>query len=321
MKLLLSLFLSLFIITSFAQKTKNVALGQYKYVQPPANMVLQQYKTFYVEPYSNADAAVKVRKECKITGFTKTSNQVEADFTVRHQVRPLSFTKPEYSKKSSTREKDGVKTTTTTHKYSGSCAYGITVKIYSTKNNELLYTTTWEGSWDITGKSTAGSSAAYTNYSNQKESKKRTYVKTGVKALNSRIDDELAYKDEIFVIKACQVKAKKYNYDDYNGAVETLKLYLNEADKAAKSEALGNAIKLWESEIPNADLESKKARINKKVLAGAHYNIGLAHFVMYNYEEAKAALEKALEYDSVSMYHKPLIKECEKQIPRKVNLK
>ena len=46
---------------SFAQKTKNVALGQYKYVQPPANMVLQQYKTFYVEPYSNADAAVKVR--------------------------------------------------------------------------------------------------------------------------------------------------------------------------------------------------------------------------------------------------------------------
>ena len=101
-----------------------------------------------------------------------------------------------------------------------------------------------------------------------------------------------------------------------------LTTFKNAADKETRNTEINNAIKFWEAEIPNADLESKKARINKKVLAGAYFNIGLANFMLYNYEKAKEAFVTAQKYEkSVTAMHKQLIRECDKQIPRKANLK
>ena len=320
--------LSLFILIGLgfslsAQKTKTNSCGTYEYIQPPSNMVLQEFSTFYVEPSASAEKLHLIKNNCKLTGFTQTTNEVEADFIVKHTVYNIVFNPYEYSKKSSTStSKDGVKTTTVTHTYSGGYNYNMLFKIYSRENNELIYSTDYHKSATISKQSTKSATVAYNAYKGQKTKTKNGYVSEGVRALNVKVNEQLCYTNKRCLIKGIEVKAKKFNYDDYNKGMLILTTFKNAADKETRNTEINNAIKFWEAEIPNADLESKKARINKKVLAGAYFNIGLANFMLYNYEKAKEAFVTAQKYDkSVTAMHKKLISECDKQIPRKANLK
>jgi hypothetical protein len=320
--------LSLFILIGLgfsliAQKTKTASCGRYEYVQPPSNMVLQEFSTFYVEPSASAEKISTIKSNCKLTGFTQTTNEVEADFIVKHTVNRIVFKSSDYSKKSNTTtSKDGVKTTTVTHTYKGGYTYNMLLKIYSRENNELIYSTEFSYTKSISKSSTQNATYAYNAYKKEVDKARSGYIAEGVKALNTKASEELSYLNKSYPIKGIEVKAKKFDYDDYNKGILILKNFINTADKETRNTEINNAIKFWETEIPNADLESKKARINKKVLAGAYYNIGLAQFMLYNYEKAKEAFVAAQKHDkSVTAMHRSLIKECDKQIPRRVNLK
>jgi len=322
MKNLTLIILTCISVSLFAQKTKTKGCGWYEYIQPPSNMALSQFKSYFVEPDLSSERISDIKSKCNLTGLTKTNNEVDADVIVKISVTRIAFQPHDYKKNETTTEKDGVKTTTVTHTYTGYGSYNVRYKIYSRANNELLYSTDYQGGKSINVSSRTSATDAYNKYKNQKQSAKNNYVGAGIIAINKKVNDVLCYLNKKQNIKGLEVKAKKFNYDDYNKGIEILATFLNDPNKETRTTEINNAIKFWETEIPNADLDSKKARINKKVLAGAHYNIGLAHFMLYNYEKAKVALIEAQKYDkSVSVQHRPLIKECEKQIPRKVNLK
>ena len=322
MKNLTLIILTCISVSLFAQKTKTKGCGWYEYIQPPSNMALGQFKSYFVEPDLSSERISDIKSKCNLTGLTKTNNEVAADIIVKISVTRIAFQPHDYKKNVTTTEKDGVKTTTVTHTYTGYGSYNVRYKIYSRANNELIYSTEYQGGKSINVSSRTSATDAYNKYKNQKQSAKNNYVGAGIIAINKKVNDVLCYLNKKQNIKGLEVKAKKFNYDDYNKGIEILATFLNDPNKETRTTEINNAIKFWETEIPNADLDSKKARINKKVLAGAHYNIGLAHFMLYNYEQAKAALVEAQKYDkSVTIHHKPLIKECEKQIPRKVNLK
>jgi hypothetical protein len=322
MKNLTLIILTCISVSLFAQKTKTKGCGWYEYIQPPSNMALSQFKSYFVEPDLSSERISDIKSKCNLTGLTKTNNEVDADVIVKISVTRIAFQPHDYKKNETTTEKDGVKTTTVTHTYTGYGSYNVRYKIYSRANNELLYSTDYQGGKSINVSSRTSATDAYNKYKNQKQSAKNNYVGAGIIAINKKVNDVLCYLNKKQNIKVLEVKAKKFNYDDYNKGIEILATFLNDPNKETRTTEINNAIKFWETEIPNADLDSKKARINKKVLAGAHYNIGLAHFMLYNYEKAKVALIEAQKYDkSVSAQHRPLIKECEKQIPRKVNLK
>ena len=322
MKNLTLIILTCISVSLFAQKTKTKGCGWYEYIQPPSNMALSQFKSYFVEPDLSSERISDIKSKCNLTGLTKTNNEVDADLIVKISVTRIAFQPHDYKKNETTTEKDGVKTTTVTHTYTGYGSYNVRYKIYSRANNELLYSTDYQGGKSINVSSRTSATDAYNKYKNQKQSAKNNYVGAGIIAINKKVNDVLCYLNKKQNIKGLEVKAKKFNYDDYNKGIEILATFLNDPNKETRTTEINNAIKFWETEIPNADLDSKKARINKKVLAGAHYNIGLAHFMLYNYEKAKVALIEAQKYDkSVAAQHRPLIKECEKQIPRKVNLK
>lgn len=322
MKNLSLIILTCISVSLFAQKTKTKGCGWYEYIQPPSNMALGQFKSYFVEPDLSSEKISVIKSKCNLTGLTKTNNEVDADVIVKISVTRIAFQPYDYKKNVTTTEKDGVKTTTVTHTYTGQGSYNVRYKIYSRANNELLYSTDYQGGKSINVSSRTSASDAYNKYKSQKQTAKSNYVGSGIIAINKKVNDVLCYLNRKQNIKGLEVKAKKFDYDDYNKGIEILATFLNDPNKETRSTEINNAIKFWKTEIPNADLDSKKARINKKVLAGAHYNIGLAHFMLYNYEQAKAALVEAQKYDkSVTIHHKPLIKECEKQIPRKVNLK
>ena len=145
MKNLTLIILTCISVSLFAQKTKTKGCGWYEYIQPPSNMALGQFKSYFVEPDLSSERISDIKSKCNLTGLTKTNNEVDADVIVKISVTRIAFQPHDYKKNVTTTEKDGVKTTTVTHTYTGYGSYNVRYKIYSRANNELLYSTDYQG--------------------------------------------------------------------------------------------------------------------------------------------------------------------------------
>lgn len=310
--------------TASAQKINKEGCGRYNYEQPPSDMTLQQLESYYIEsivPNNNAYTMDQVRGAANLAGLEKTTNRDAAGAVVKYTVYPTDFTIPEYKKSSHTTEKDGVKRTTYTYRYNGKYTYKVNVAV-TNKEGTTLHTGNKSGTESVTGSSTTSASDAKKSYNREVAKIKKSIVSSSVKYLNGQIADKYCYLNKSMSIKAIKIKPKKYDYDEFNQAVDVLKSSVSEADKATRVANLTEAIKAWEADLKESDPETKKARVNGKVTAGAYYNIALAYFVMEDYTKAEANFKKATEFDkNVTAAHFSQTQRATNMITRIANMR
>ena len=115
-------------------------------------------------------------------------------------------------------------------------------------------------------------------------------------------------------MRVIKIKEKKYEYPDFNEANAALK----EACTAPVEADLKASIVAWKADLEESDPENRKARVNKKITAGAHYNIALAYFAMGDYAKSEEAFNKASEFDkNVTNSHQILAKKASDMEMRK----
>lgn len=90
--------------------------------------------------------------------------------------------------------------------------------------------------------------------------------------------------------------AKGAAYDDLNNALDlSLAAYKNMKKTPITpqdKESLKNAIKLWENALMEADLNNKKARINKKLAVDLNHNIAMNYMAIGDFQQAIVHLQK-----------------------------
>ena len=306
MKFLFLLGVTLGLITSVnAQKIKKETLGSFSYVQPPSNYVLQGKKTYFVEVSGNssiANAEAEVKNICNFQGFEKTMNKENADFIVDFSMYVTTFTTPEYDKKIHEKEKDGVKTTTYTYSYSGKYTHKVSMVIYAAKGN-IIYTNESGATEKIYKSSSISKADAGNKYSKKKDKVSNSVTRTNIVNLNYMFNEVFASVKKSISMKVIKIKGKKFDYSAFNTATEALKAACGSPVKTD----LKASITAWEADLEESNPENRKARVNKNITAGAHYNIALAYFTLGEYAKSKEAFNKATEFDkNVTLMHQVL---------------
>lgn len=103
---------------------------------------------------------------------------------------------------------------------------------------------------------------------------------------------------EVYYVK----KDKAFDYGAIEQAMhEAVKAYAllkNNYDDTNGRAGLETAIATWEKELAQADVENKKARIDKKVATHLHENAALAYAYLKNYDEALKHIKLALDLNA-----------------------
>lgn len=309
---------------TFAQKLTKENFKKYEFEVPPEEMTFQEFEKYTVSArclWDDASVINQVLLASKLRGFEKTTNKAEADFSMNYIVRSISFSSPSYTTKKTTKEKDGVKTVTVHHNYRGTCSYNVEVNIYGS-NGEMLYSDVEIGTITINESSSTGKSDAYTRYKNTKKRHRSSVTGKAVRKIENRFADKFCYVPYRVSFKGVKVKPKKYDYDEFNNAVDGIKVSLNRSSVNARLEFLEPAIEAWKNDLKEADEISKKARVNTKVISAAYYNIGVANFLLNRFEEAKENFKKAYNFNKMVVNNlKHLIHVSEQMNERKDNIR
>ncbi len=98
-------------------------------------------------------------------------------------------------------------------------------------------------------------------------------------------------------IEVYSAKGKDFDYTQIEEAYDLAYDAYEDIEKNGVSsenfEKLSKAIAIWESEVVNADLENKDAKINKKVAQGLYINLAYAHFTLFSMNDAAVYAQKA----------------------------
>lgn len=303
-----------------AQNIDKENCGDHPYVQTPIDLSLQGLTNYVVTatvPNNNAYIIEMARTSTNLEGFTKTTSTGMGEFTVNFTIFPLSFTTPQYKQTKHETEKDGVKKVTYTHTYDSKYTYRADVQVLDQSGIEI-YQTSVSGTNAITKSSNLSSTAAKQSHDDEVKKVRETTYNGNVSTLNSQLNERFCTMNKTFNLRVVTVKPKKYEYDGFNAAVESLKALVSVTDQAEKNKICEAAIALWEEDLKESNVEDRKARIDKKITAGAYYNIAHAYFVMGEYEKSAANFEKAQEFDNaVTILHGTKLKIAEDMAARK----
>lgn len=108
-------------------------------------------------------------------------------------------------------------------------------------------------------------------------------------------------------LKVAVAQDKKQDYSSFTKAYELVfegAMYYK-SEEASAIEKFNQALALWEEDLKEADLENKKARINKKVTAALRYNCVLFYTWAHDYKKANLHYMKLKMLD-VGKYKKQL---------------
>mgnify|MGYP006091150603 FL=1 len=86
---------------------------------------------------------------------------------------------------------------------------------------------------------------------------------------------ELEFQERLANYPALTIRAPKNkgDFDDLEQAEKLAKRGVNPKGSSDRKSELNEAIQIWESELAEADLNDKKARINKKVTQSIYQNL------------------------------------------------
>lgn len=304
--------------STFGQKLDKVSFGKFNYTQVPSDITLIPYSTFFVEvsvPDGNVYHVDETRAASQLEGFKKTTDESLADFKLRYTIYTTRFNEPKYTLQEHVKEKDGVKTKTYTHTYKGSYSFRTKLQIFDLEDR-LLYEVEEEGAQSVS-QSSSTKNGAKNKYNGSIEKLRSSITPNTIKKLNTATAEVFGYMQKPIEAKFVKVKPKKYEYNAFNDAVDAMQKLMHEEDMEVIRQVCLESIVAWEEDLEESDVTSSKARINKKVTAAAYYNIGMASFMMEDYEKAELSFRKAADYVSnVTLYHGTMMKISEDMIQR-----
>ena len=330
MKYLLFSVLTLTLTTlSIAQNSDKTNCGRIGYIQPPSNMVLQTFKTFYIDatvPDNNANYKQIIYDRINLPGFTRTEVRESADFIINYTMFPLVFEKTEESTQTSESEVNGVKTSKTTYSALASYQHKNTINVLLKDGTSVFFDERADRSIH-NGEAADSKSAALTSFEKTKINSATDRLKEAIGIMRDKIIETYCYLPKTNGVDIITVKPKKFNYDNFNKGAELIKqaVAMQTADFLTPEEAktlCKQAIDLWLVELKESDLVDKKARINDELTAALYYNIGIAYFICEDYSLAYENLLKASEFDkNVTGQHYSLTKDSKTMLDRAANKK
>ncbi len=281
-------------VSVIAQKTKKVGLGKYHWTQLPSNPLPQDYKTYKILASSyNEYRGDDIKNYINIEGYEKVMDE-KYDFKVKLKEYEMIFSEPERIREEHTRKVDGVEKKYYTYKYSFKVTHKLKVYVYN-KNGESLFTKDFsESNYNYSTKSSESSETARNNYKKMKKELKANLLSDKLNSANSYLNNMIGYPKISMFVNLHTGKAKKrskFNYDDYNEALEIAKegveiLVQDENETGAAKEKFDNAFEIWNKALEESTPDNKKSRVNKKVTSMTYYNMMLCNFLLKEYDKA-----------------------------------
>ncbi len=118
---------------------------------------------------------------------------------------------------------------------------------------------------------------------------------------------------EVYYVKADKTHDYSAIEQAMNEAVKAYALLKNNYEDANGRAGLEKALATWEKELAQADVENKKAKINKKVATHLHENAALANAYLQKYEEALNHIKVALDLNANFTTNKTVYREALQQ--------
>lgn len=117
--------------------------------------------------------------------------------------------------------------------------------------------------------------------------------KTSYNAILSKgakyINDAIGYQEKSESIRINTAKGKKITYPELDQAVEIMRRALisfGDGTDQNSLEKLKEAVQIWENALLEKNIKDKKAKINKKVASGIHWNCVLTYSILNDFEKA-----------------------------------
>lgn len=171
----------------------------------------------------------------------------------------------------------------------------------SKQGGETIYETAFAGVKKVEGDKSASSNTAFESYKKKMGETKAGMIQEGVDGLKTEINDKFGFPKHQLSAVGFAIKPKKFNYDEFNSALETLKKAVVTSNETNQDESkvesdLKSVIAVCEKEIATKE-DNKKARINNKAAAAAYYNITMSYIILKDYDAALTALAKGRELE------------------------
>ncbi|TAJ12284.1 hypothetical protein DMA11_13620 [Marinilabiliaceae bacterium JC017] len=291
------------IVTANAQKKDRESMGWLKYIQCPTDPLPLDYKTYTLDVQAAHDDAYRrdeILEKFSFAGYEKAAEDQDGDISFYIEEYPLVSGESERKKKQTKVKKDGVETTKTEYYYVNTLKYKYTLKM-SNKDGETIHETAYAGVKKVEGSKSTSGNTAWESYKKKMSETKAGMIQEAVAGLRTEINNKFGFPKHQLSAVGFAIKPKKYNYDEFNNALETLKKAVvtsNETNQdISKVEAdLKSVIAVCEKEIATKE-DSKKARFNPKATAAAYYNITMSYIILKDYDAALTALAKGRELD------------------------
>lgn len=315
--------------TSFAQKVSLERHGVILYNLPPTDTALQSLNTVYIGTSVLPDPSVQVEQKYldqAVTaakdyfgGFEQVDSKESADFVINTHFIQFNITKP-VVKTGQTKSGDKMITN-----YTYSC--NLTSKIHisiSDKSGNKYFSNTSEYNKIIAGPAQSLDNMAKMKFDSEYEKTTNEAFYLHVKSKMAEAADKYCIVQNSLLIQFGFIKPKKFTYDEINACFDKFKriakiqeegdLMTEEIDQLCQE-----IIEVMSKELTTADLEDKKARVNKEVAAALHYNTAMAYFTLELYDKAlnQFIQAKTLNGGFMCFGHSQWIDATEKMLSRK----
>ena len=283
-----------------AQKLKNEKFGFYTYVQTPANDVLEG-KKYYLASISllkeDAFRERAIAEGLELIGYEAADHLNPAHFEVLVTEHRSEFGEAEKQSKKEEYKDDGVTKTRYQYWYTSNMKYHFSIKILDVDRNEL-FRDDLKGSVPIKGPSSTSVERAYRLYRSSQDDFKANLAPNQAKFLSEYFNEHFATMNKTVDIRAITVKAKKFEYPNFDKGFKGLQtaynvLSVKDQHTDESTQGINDAIEYFNKVLDEAQPADKKARVNSKVTAAAHYNLGLAYFLDYQFTLAQQHFENA----------------------------
>jgi len=286
-----------------AQKLDKESLGVYKFIQLPINPVLSEFHTYKVEgigQYSDAYRRDAIVAAAYLAGYEKI-NSPNAELKVKIEEYPILFDDVKPLTKTEKYKANGVEKTRTLYYYFQAYKFKYVMTIYN-KSDEILFEYNLTGEERIYGPDRTTDKSAFEHFETAKNRSLQEVIHVQVAKLCDMVNNQVGFPVKSFPVQTATVKAKKYDYEDYFKAFGQFKkgvdVIIKDEDNITEATAFfDEANVIFDNLLNEADINNKKARINKNVAMVCYLNKALGYLLMKDYNNAIECFEKGRELD------------------------
>jgi hypothetical protein len=287
------------------------------------------YPDFPTNPLNKLDSCYTIKARVKFVSFDNINNSISLggytkcndnyDFTIEFEEKPLNVAKSSLQTRVTEYEDKGIKKKRYSYYYAMSYTHSLSCKLIK-KDGSVVYHRI-EGTDQLvngTLKEYSSEELANDAYSDDVADFARSETEEFLKAIKTQLLTNFSYDMKKLYLTFYSVKPKKYNYDNFNQATSDALNAIRGIDSLnnlvqnvrtkdwTKFDAsylpfvnkLQHAIKLWEDELKESDIENKKSRINKELTLDLYENLVCANLLLFDFEKATLYAQKYKELSS-----------------------